>query len=793
MNAIAAKYAALGLKLIPVPYMKKAPTILAWQDREFPPQDFPTASNYGLKNGLNVVDVDCDSAEAIRLAADILPPTPAVFGRKSKPNSHYLYRVNDPQPTRRFQTPDGKAAIEFRSKGSQTIVPPSIHPSGERIEWQDGSDNVPEPATVDSEELYDAVKRIAKAAGCIVGEPIDNQTIYMPSPALTPAERCKAFLSKCPDAISGSAGHNATFLAACECYRFGLSDADAAGIMQWFNSTKCRPQWSEKEIAHKLANAKALVTAEGKIGFRLTESARAAGITFDPAALPITPSITPATETPDPDIIPIDQEILPEVPADALPEWAREYAHALSAAKETPPTLATLLITAAVASTVQRVFRVQVEPSYSEPLCIYACPALESGERKTAIFQPVVLPLFFVQQTLRAQVQTEIDTVKIESGLITAEIKRLQKQYFEEKNPAARDELLKQIKSKTAELPPIPALPQLVSEDSTEAALAVTLKNNQESQLVASDEGGFFDNLAGGRFNEVSEMDIFLKGYSGSPHTTNRIGRENLHLHRPLLSIAISPQPQVLAGIRDMDSFINRGGMARFCTALPASAVGNRSLIPGTIPEDIRRTYNENMVTLATMGRKFSEPEPKTLTLSEGAYLAWKDFEKELEPRMAKDGDLYPVKPWASKLAGCVARIAAVGHAGEYGETANLYSIPANRMHAAINFGKALIPHSLAVNRLMRGRGSNAARSVMDYYNAQGWPAGVRTLTEWWRPAPVRAIIGGSSKDFEPIAQTLADHGYLIPVEVMPARGGKRGAHYRANNRLFASSKFKSS
>lgn len=506
------------------------------------------------------------------------------------------------------------------------------------------------------------------------------------------------------------------------------------------------------------------------------------------AAIEETPAVQ--TDTPDPEIIPLDVVNLPEVPTGVLPAWAADFVHALSAAKETPQTLAALLTLAAMASTVQRVFRVRIEPAYHETLCIYACPAMESGERKTAIYQPILRPLFDLQKAMRCEAQAEIDKAKITRGLAESELKALRKRFFTEKDTAARAILQKEIEEKTAALPMIPPLPQLVSEDSTEAALAVTLSNNQEAQLVGSDEGGFFDNLAGGRFSaDVSELDLFLKAHTGSPHTVNRIGRENLYLHRPLLSIAICPQPHVLTALGDKEGFINRGGLARFLVALPESAVGHRQLIPAIVAEDVRRAYSDRLMMLARMGRAFSEDEPKTLTLSPEAYHAWKAFERAIEPRMSKGADLYGIKPWASKLAGAVARVAAVCHAAEYGLDAALYPVPLDRMAAAIQLGEALIPHALAVHRLMGGGGHNVALAVVEHFDATGWLVGVQTLTDWWRP--VRAIVGETSAQFEPVARQLADHGYLIPVDP-PQRGGKRGQHFRANNQLFAKSKFES-
>ena len=86
-------------------------------------------------------------------------------------------------------------------------------------------------------------------------------------------KRCSAYVSKLPDAISGSGGHNATLRAACECFRFGLSEAEAWDVMSHFNSTKTGGElWTESELRHKLTSAKQKVEAEGEVGVRLLQS-----------------------------------------------------------------------------------------------------------------------------------------------------------------------------------------------------------------------------------------------------------------------------------------------------------------------------------------------------------------------------------------------------------------------------------------------------------------------------------------------------------------------------------------
>lgn len=83
-------------------------------------------------------------------------------------------------------------------------------------------------------------------------------------------ERCLAYLDKLPRAVDGSGGHDATFLAACECVRFGLSDSEMWEAMSWYNANRCDPPWTEKELRHKVESA----TKKARFGERIRSHAK---------------------------------------------------------------------------------------------------------------------------------------------------------------------------------------------------------------------------------------------------------------------------------------------------------------------------------------------------------------------------------------------------------------------------------------------------------------------------------------------------------------------------------------
>ena len=172
---VALDYARRGWKPVPVSRKTKKAIGKGWQKRPFAPEQFNgNAQNIAVQlgevsNGLT--DVDLDSLLAIGFAPEFLPATSAIFGRRSKPCSHQLYVTDlcatEKQAAIQFKEyRDGRAGqviVELRiggnGKGAATTLPPSMHASGELVQWErDG-----EPTRVAGDNLKRAVTQLAVA------------------------------------------------------------------------------------------------------------------------------------------------------------------------------------------------------------------------------------------------------------------------------------------------------------------------------------------------------------------------------------------------------------------------------------------------------------------------------------------------------------------------------------------------------------------------------------------------------------------------------------------------------
>lgn len=141
---------ALSIYSIPIKPGAKQPALgEKWQDVRLELDDlekhFGNGENIGWLLGISprhIADVDLDCPEALAVAPFISgPKTQRVAGRKSNPSSHYFFELSGeftqttfPDPFRKGKD-ERKMLIELRGKGNQTVVPPSVHETGEAYQW----------------------------------------------------------------------------------------------------------------------------------------------------------------------------------------------------------------------------------------------------------------------------------------------------------------------------------------------------------------------------------------------------------------------------------------------------------------------------------------------------------------------------------------------------------------------------------------------------------------------------------------------------------------------------------
>lgn len=188
-------YWAAGLPAIPLMQAAKRPAIAKWQmfSDAFPTKEDQAgwlhafaSGNIGLpmgpSAGLVAIDIDSEDPDVLQVLDRILPPSP--WHRVGRKGRVQIYRWSG-ERTARIKDENGNMICEILSKGTQFVLPPSIHPDTKLPYTADGNlweiaKNAP-PLPHDFERV---LKSALKEAGIAVSTGSQNKTlVFVPAGA----------------------------------------------------------------------------------------------------------------------------------------------------------------------------------------------------------------------------------------------------------------------------------------------------------------------------------------------------------------------------------------------------------------------------------------------------------------------------------------------------------------------------------------------------------------------------------------------------------------------------------
>jgi hypothetical protein len=497
-----------------------------------------------------------------------------------------------------------------------------------------------------------------------------------------------------------------------------------------------------------------------------------------------------AKEYPDP--LPLDDPKAPAMPAGLLTGWLGLMAEKIAEATETPMELSALLCLSAVATAAQGKFSVRPEGGYFEPLNIWTAPAMKSGQRKTAVHKLATKPLLDWERAKCKEVAQEIKVAESQIKTLQARVSRLRSKCASEENPSEQERLQSEIDQLESSMPAMPLTPRLFTQDVTPEHLSSMMAEQDEKMAVLSDEGGIFDILAGRYSGGIPNLDLFLQAHSGAPVRVDRGSRPSVVLDHPLLTMGLSPQPDVLRALNTKPGFRGRGLLARFLYALPESKMGYRDLEPRQVPGHIADRYTEGIHALLNTQLRYDsvrdEHFPHVLMFDDGAYAVWKDHQRRVEVHLREGGRFSGMTDWAGKLPGATARLAALMHCAQFALDS---PGPADRlvdertMQRAVQLGELLAEHALLVFDLMSDNGVlESARKV--WRHIQTGNLTEFTFSEIWHP--LRGTFK-TTEDIEPAVEMLLDHRLILArEETIPGHRGRRGRRFIVNHKAMEAS-----
>ncbi|MHC4835916.1 MAG: YfjI family protein [Planctomycetota bacterium] len=403
-------------------------------------------------------------------------------------------------------------------------------------------------------------------------------------------------------------------------------------------------------------------------------------------------------------VVPFDDLDLPAFPLEAMPvclSGLAQIVRELSNTNQTPEDMTALeLVTIASGCLGGRV-KIVTNNRHTELATLFTAIFVRSGTRKSSAYLALMKPVFDYQRQWRADMRAEIEGNKNELDILKKQIEKLKKNIVKSVDDdfALRDDL-KEKERQVAEFDKPLELPLIYMEtDFTVESLAPKIQANGGTLSLFDHEGAFWNEVAGRYTQGHSQTnDLILKGYDGHPVTVSRVGRGDIFIEQCCMAIGLIVQPTKIEELKQKKSLDETGLIPRFILSVPVDTVGYRKMQTPAVPQYIYDDYNNRIVKLLSL-RQYSEIVLRMDTETTERFMRYCE---SIEVRLREGRDLYPMRAWASKLPGRVARIAAVLHCyANPGVVPDDPIIDAEIMDYAIELSEYLIAHAKATYQIL--------------------------------------------------------------------------------------------
>lgn len=677
---LANEYIARGWRIIPIEPKKKKPPMLKWQHlaTSDPNQvlewwgekydDHGIGVAMGSASGVFVLDVDVAGDkvgdETLRELTDSygpLPDTATVITGSG--GTHYYFTY--PERLEIKTDTAGKllgSGLDVKTTG-QCVAPPTIHPNGQRYEWEGGE-----------------IGEIAEAPGWllakITAEPKQANPLRSPW-ALNddgPAERYNA-ATTWPELLEPDG--------------WVLELIDDNGEQHWRRPGKSKGEGTSATIGGArnpdgevfyvfTSSVPYLAADQGYSRFRYYAARHHDG-DHKAAARELLQLGGRSTRTENPEKISADDPWaepipfvtttpLPTFPVDELPEPFATFAAEIARGGGTSADFVAAFTLPIVATLAASRWRVGLTSSWSQPLNLYLLGLGAPGVQKSMALNATAEPLHKLDAELAQRYGPEIARAVQDRELREQERDSYKKEAGNAKDPTRQREARHNLDLATEwlEAHPVPVTPELFGgSDATPESIEIAMAQQGGTFSWLDDEGGLFS-MTGGRYsggNGTANLSVFLKGHDGEvPHKVTRTGRPAVHIAKPALTIGVLTQPQVFADFVKSDT--GRGLMQRFLVMTPAITRASKgALLRGnghTENPQARADYEARIREIFRVRESLSPEAPRVLTLDPQAREILARAFDVLNAGHTPGGRFDAVRGWASKQEGTMGRLAGL-------------------------------------------------------------------------------------------------------------------------------------
>ena len=294
------------------------------------------------------------------------------------------------------------------------------------------------------------------------------------------------------------------------------------------------------------------------------------------------------------------------------------------------------------------------------PTTLWLITIAESGERKSAVDSVALAAHKSVERERikladQAEPQYQAKAAAYEAAL---------------KHAKAKNKTVADIAAAIESLGPMPEPPPrgilLAAEPTVEAIQKIYLTGVPSLGLFSDEGATFFGGHSMSQDHALRSVGALSKLWDDGTSDRLRATDGQRKLYGRRLAMHLMMQPVVAEGVLSNELLIGQGFLARCLLAWPSTTAGSRDYVadnPHEAPDVARlagRMFELLQLDPRLVEGRRGELEPRGLTLSRAAKETWRVAYDEIERHMAPTGGYSQVRPWASKAAEQVLRMAGV-------------------------------------------------------------------------------------------------------------------------------------
>ncbi len=238
--------------------------------------------------------------------------------------------------------------------------------------------------------------------------------------------------------------------------------------------------------------------------------------------------------------------------------------------------------------------------------------------------------------------------------------------------------------------------PQMIVGDITREKLAIALSHGWKECLASiSSEARGIINVLSGRYNKMTDEDIYLAAFSGDPYRIDRVNRPSVQLSRPCLTLIWLFQPDKLDEMLENPSLMESGFLPRCLMVRSEAKIQLVPEQPPTMNQSTMQSWREFVCSVANAF--YVSQQPQVVQVDPNAAKMARDFDNSIREKINNGQTYAGIESFCRRWVENLWRLMLVLHVARHGQAAAQHSITAQDAEKAIKLMEWCIQQQLEI------------------------------------------------------------------------------------------------